>query len=154
MQDCPTIELCAWETVLPRTPPRIEDTSPERLPKEQTGEILYKPMEEQNPRLTTGSSPVHQRFIIGTRSVLCSWLPTSGTTPFCLCKPCTCRIQNPDIPRAGRVGALGGAAGQGRARLGANRIIRPVKKVYRTPQGIEKTSLQRLSRSTNKRIPM
>ena len=29
---------------------------------------------------------------------------------------CTCRIQNPDIPRAGRVGAAhGGAAGRGRA---------------------------------------
>ena len=42
--------------------------------------------------------------------------------------PRTCRIQNPDIPWAGRVGALGGAAGRGRARLGANRIIRPGNK--------------------------
>ena len=25
----------------------------------------FKPMEEQNPRLTTGSSPVHHRFITG-----------------------------------------------------------------------------------------
>ena len=42
--------------------------------------------------------------------------------------PCTCRTQNPDIPRAGRVGAPGGVAGRGRARLGANRTIRPGKK--------------------------
>ena len=28
----------------------------------------------------------------------------------------TCRTQNPDIPRAGRVGAPGGAAGRGRSR--------------------------------------
>ena len=40
----------------------------------------------------------------------------------------TCRIQNPDIPRAGRVGAPGGAAGRGQARLGANRTIRPGNK--------------------------
>ena len=39
-----------------------------------------------------------------------------------------CRIPNPDIPRASRVGAPGGAAGRGRARLGANRIIRPRNK--------------------------
>ena len=32
--------------------------------------------------------------------------------------------KNPDIPRAGLVGAPGGAAERGRARLGANRIIR------------------------------
>ena len=40
-----------------------------------------------------------------------------------LFKP-TCRIQNPDIPRADRVGEPGGAAGRGRARLGANRTVR------------------------------
>ena len=48
-------------------------------------------MEEQNPRLTTGSSPVYQRFITGTRSALSSWLPTSGPPPFCLCKPYSCK---------------------------------------------------------------
>ena len=40
----------------------------------------------------------------------------------------TCRTQNPDIPRAGRVGEPGGAARRGRARLGANRSIRPGNK--------------------------
>ena len=34
-----------------------------------------------------------------------------------LLKIVTCRIQNPDIPRAGRVGAPGGAAVRGRTRL-------------------------------------
>ena len=37
----------------------------------------------------------------------------------------TCRIQNPDIPRAGWVGAPGGAARRGRAKFGANRTIHP-----------------------------
>ena len=41
----------------------------------------------------------------------------------------TCRIQNSDIPRAGRVGAPGGAAGRGRARLRASIIIRPENKI-------------------------
>ena len=59
-------------------------------PEARTSEILCKPTEEQNQRLTRGLSPVHQRFIGGTRSALCSWLPTSGTTP-CLCKPFSCK---------------------------------------------------------------
>ena len=59
-------------------------------------------MEEQNLRLTTGSSPVYPRvttglsavyprFISGTRSALSSWLLTSGPTLFCLCKPFSCK---------------------------------------------------------------
>ena len=36
----------------------------------------------------------------------------------------TCRVQNPDIPRAGRVEAHGGVAGRGRAGLDANRTVR------------------------------
>ena len=44
-----------------------------------------------DPRFTTGLSPVYHRFISGTRSALCSWLPTSGTTLFCLCKPFSCK---------------------------------------------------------------
>ena len=35
----------------------------------------------------------------------------------------TCRIQNPYISQAGRVGAHGGAAGRSRAELGANRTV-------------------------------
>ena len=68
-------------------------------PEARTSEILCKPMEEQNPRLTTGSSPVYQRFITGTRSALFSWLLTSGPTPFCLCKP----FSFPDMPCMKRV---------------------------------------------------
>ena len=40
----------------------------------------------------------------------------------------TCRVQNPDIPRADRVGAHGGAAERARAGLGANRTVRPENK--------------------------
>ena len=36
----------------------------------------------------------------------------------------TCQVQNPDIPRACRVGAHGGVAGRGRAGLHANRSVR------------------------------
>ena len=48
----------------------------------------------------------------------------------------TCRIQNPDIPRASRVGAPGGTARRGRAGLGANRAVWPIKasSVY-SPRG-------------------
>ena len=60
-------------------------------PEARTSEILCKPMEEQSPRLTTGSSPVYHRFITGTRSVLSSWLLTGGSTPFCLCKHFSCK---------------------------------------------------------------
>ena len=69
----------------------IVETSPEHSPEARTSKIQCKPMEEQNPRLTTGSSPVYQRFITGTRSALSSWLLTSGPTPFCLCKPFSCK---------------------------------------------------------------
>ena len=52
-----------------------------------------------------------------------------------------CRVQNPDIPRAG-VGAHGGAAGRGRAGLDANRNVRPGNNGdSRTLQGIEKNCL-------------
>ena len=60
-------------------------------PEARTSEILCKPMGEQSPRLTTGSSPVYQRFIAGTGSALSCWLPTSGTTSFCLWKPFSCK---------------------------------------------------------------
>ena len=45
----------------------------------------------------------------------------------------TGRVQNPDIPRAGRVRAHGGAAGQGRAGMDANRIVRPGDKLPSHP---------------------
>ena len=32
-----------------------------------------------------------QKFISGAGSALCSWLPTSGTPPFRLCKPFSCK---------------------------------------------------------------
>ena len=42
----------------------------------------YKPMEEQNPWLTTGSQPIHPRFITETRSALRSRKPSIRPTPF------------------------------------------------------------------------
>ena len=65
-----------------------------------------------------------------------------------------CRNRNPDIPRAGRVGAAhGGAAGRtgpgGRRRIGSPRKTT----VPRTLQGIEHTWPEHLFRSMKKRNP-
>ena len=51
-------------------------------PNARTSEILCKPMEEHNDRLTSGLCPVYVRFITGTRIALCSWLLTSEPAPF------------------------------------------------------------------------
>ena len=61
------------------------------LVQARTKEFLCKPAEEQNQRLTRGSSAVHPWFISGTKSALRSWLLTSVPTPFCLCKPFSCK---------------------------------------------------------------
>ena len=82
-------------------------------PEARISEILCKPMEEQNHRLTRGSSAVYSWFISRMRSALCFWLPTSGTMP---CGLHTCRIQNPDISRADQVEAPDGAVGRNLAR--------------------------------------
>ena len=66
----------------------------------------------------------------------------------------TCRVQNPDIPRAVRVGAHGGVAGRGRAGLDANRTVRPGDKPPPYLPKNQDKSPERLSRSTNKRNPM
>ena len=48
-------------------------------------------MEEQNPRLTTGSSPVYQRFISGlSPEQEALFVPGCRPAPFCLCKPFSC----------------------------------------------------------------
>ena len=73
----------------------------------ETKKILFKPIDGQNLRLTTGLARFHQQFIFSVSTDLSN--PKPG----------------PDIPRAGRVGAPGGAAVRGRAILGANRTIRP-----------------------------
>ena len=50
--------------------------------------------------------------------------PSEARTIEILCET-TCRIQNPDIPRAGRVEAHGRTAGRGRSGLDVDRTIRP-----------------------------
>ena len=64
---------------------------PELLPEAQTSEIQCKPIGEQNPQLTTGSSAVYQRFISGTKSALSCCLPASGTTHLCFCSHFECK---------------------------------------------------------------
>ena len=116
-------------------------------PEAQTSEILCKPMEEQNPRFTIGSSPVYQRFITGTRRALCSWLLTSGTTPFCLCKPFSCRacpgkkpnkmytkhsppVESKTRTSTGRGGAGRGGAGRGGAELASLGSTRRARRLH------------------------
>ena len=53
-------------------------------PEARTSEILCKP---NGGTKSAVDNAVYPRFITGTRSALRSWLPTSGPTPFCLCKP-------------------------------------------------------------------
>ena len=86
-------------------------------PEERTSEILCKPMEEHNDRLTSGLRPVYVRFITRTKSALCSWLLTSGPSPLCLCKPfsykaCPRKFKYP------KPGHTTGRSGQGGARRG------------------------------------
>ena len=69
----------------------------------------------------------------------------------------TCRTQNPDIPRAGRVRAAhGGVAGRGGAGQGGTQTDRFAQDttVPRTRQGMVHTCPERFLRSTNKRNPM
>ena len=64
----------------------------------------------------------------------------------------TCRTQNADIPQAGRVGAPTGAARRDRARLGANRLVRPKKNT--APSKASKKHFQKKHRrKSNKLIP-
>ena len=74
-------------------------------------------------------------------------ITSNHVTPRHITSHHACRIQNPDIPRAGRVSAHGGAAGRGRAGLGANRIVRPEDKrpanLPRHRRKYARTSLQK-----------
>ena len=63
-------EHFAQETSVPRAPKASKTRLLNISPEARRSKILCKPMEEQNPRLTTGSKPVHLRFITGTRSAL------------------------------------------------------------------------------------
>ena len=97
-------------------------------------------MEERNERLTRGLSAVDKRFKRGPKTL---FVPGCWENVQTACFQCfgehgtreicplaeqpvesTCRVQNPDIPRAGLVGAHGGEAGQDQARMFANRIVR------------------------------
>ena len=84
-------EQFAQETSLPRTPKASKTSLLNVFPEARTSKIPFKPMAEQNLRLTTGLSAVHPRFITGTRSALGSWLLANGPTPICLCKPFSCK---------------------------------------------------------------
>ena len=68
--------------------------SPLGVPLEaRTNEFPFNPMEEQNPRLTTGLSAVYPRFIRWTTAALRSWLLTNVPTPICLCKVVSCKAR-------------------------------------------------------------
>ena len=69
----------------------------------------------------------------------------------------TCRLQNPDIPRAGQGGAAhGNALGRGGARQDRTPTVRSAqeKTILLAPQEIEDNCPEGLFGSTNKRNPM
>ena len=76
---------------VPRARQGIVDHRPGRPSEARTNEILFKPMGEQSPWLTTGLRPVYPRSICGTMAALRSWLLTSGPTPVCPSTPFSCK---------------------------------------------------------------
>ena len=125
-------------------------------PEERTSEILCKPTEEPNHRLTSGLSAVYERFICGVRSALCSWLPNSGTTPFVSKK--TLYMQG----MSGKTRTYHGRVGSKRTakRLGGVRQdllpTEPFAKNHKStpPQRYREMSRQCFTRGTNKRNSM
>ena len=77
----------AQETTAPRAPQGIEDNWLNVFSEARTNEILCKPMEEHDNRLTQGLYAVDNRFIREATAALCSKLLTRVPTPICLCKP-------------------------------------------------------------------
>ena len=61
------------------------------LRKHEQSNSYLKPTEEENSRLTIGSSAVDTHLISGATSAYRSWLLTSVTTPICLCKLFLCK---------------------------------------------------------------
>ena len=114
--------------------------------------------------------------VLGRRSPSATWIKSSEPTklrlfvteskapllsfpePKVVCgRILTCRIQNPDIPRAGRGSAAhGGAAGWGGAGQNGTPTVRFAQEttVPLTPQTIEENLPGRASGSTNKENPM
>ena len=66
----------------------------------------------------------------------------------------TCRIRNPIIAQAGRVEALGRTIGRVRTELSANRPVRLGNTSLEYSPGVVKTSLERISKSKDKRHPI
>ena len=84
-------EQIVKRTSVPRNPQGIENKKmfSQRLSGSRTSEILCKPnagtKSPVDNRFVIGIYAVYKRFIIGTRSAQCSWLPIHGSMPFCLC---------------------------------------------------------------------
>ena len=78
---------------------RPGDRRPSYPPRHRRHVSWTSPQKHEQPKsyvnrwgnTATGWQAVDKRFIRGTKSALCSWLLTSGPTPFCLCKPFSCK---------------------------------------------------------------
>ena len=101
----------------------------------KTSETSFKPMAEQNPGLTPGSSTVYQRFMSGTNSALSSWLPTSGTELFCLCKHFYARHvrEKPGHTTCASGQSARRAGGVGSGRTGWQQNYLPSKRTFSHP---------------------
>ena len=87
-QDWVPTKLFVQETKLYRCLQGVEETTlqhPSRSTNKQESYVNRRRNE------ISGLPLVHQRFITRTVSALRPWLPNNGTTPFCLCKPLSCK---------------------------------------------------------------
>ena len=68
----------------PLVHPKASNTRPERL---------FRNTKKRNPMSPGGGNKpaLDPRFLRGTKHALNSWLLTNGPTPFCLCKPFSCK---------------------------------------------------------------
>ena len=161
-QDRLPTELFAKATSVPRTLQGIEDTLPERSPRDKKKD----PMATDCGNKSTSWWAVYVRFSRGTRSALCFWLLTSGPMLFCRCKPFWCRafpekvhtFNNNELSNSkhghsagGLVGAANSEAGGlgGPGKTGLRLIIWSQKQQSLAPTDSRKNLLWKLLLSSN-----
>ena len=95
----------------------------------RTSEILLKPTEKPNQRLTS----LYKRFISSlsvARSALCSWLPTCGTMPFHLYNPFHARHSRKFGERSGSTSSSMGVCGFNVFVYGRLGLLRPFGRLW------------------------
>ena len=133
------------------------------LPKRCSGQLFSMPWRTRVTVVSCAEKPVGVPFCRARRAQPPRCAPPDATRPWCVrvldstghvfrrlqIAPLKieCLVQSPDIPRAIRVGAHGGAAGRRRAGLNDDRTVRPGDKRPSYPprhrRNVARTSLQK-----------